>query len=171
MPKWEVVGTDKSLMTEDRVLHPGKGRRYLEMKIQMKCPPKVPFCPGVLAFWLIFQKRGDRNRISGKCSWGGVVEKGKRKKKKAIKHFLIRQEACVLGCGWEGENLSSECWAKVQGHFWIHPNNLSRHLLAHGRSGIWGFGKDKRIRNSERKKKKKKKKNLPSFWEREDEKG
>ena len=28
-------------------------------------------------------------------------------------------------------------------------------MLAHGRSGIWGFGKGRRIRNSERKKKKK----------------
>lgn len=55
---------------------------------------------------------------------------------------------CIVGVFGEGENLSSECWAKVQGHFWIHPNNLSRRLLAHGRSGLLGFGKDESIRNS-----------------------
>ena len=41
------------------------------------------------------------------------MRKGGRKsemeKKRPIKHFLIRQEACVLGCGGQGENLSSEC--------------------------------------------------------------
>ena len=95
-------------------------------KIWIKCLPKAPSYPGILVLWLIFQKRGNRERISGECSWGRVVEKVKRKKKKPIKHFLIRQEACVLGCGGQGENLSSECWAKVQGHFWMCPNNFSR---------------------------------------------
>lgn len=40
---------------------------------------------------------------------GRESEKGKKKKNTPIKYFLIRQEACVLGCGGQGENLSSEC--------------------------------------------------------------
>lgn len=161
MPEWEGVGNDKSLKTEERQ---GKGSCYIEVKIQMKYLPKAPFCCGVLALWLIFQKRGNRNRISGKCSWEVVVKKVKRKK--SNKTFPYPTRSMCVGV-WLGRR-EPVIWVLSKGsRSFLNSSKQPLPALV-GTWQIWDLGFWQRQEHQEFRKGGG---NLSSFWEREDEKG